>query len=160
MVDDGLKPAARANVPAPAKKVVVAALLWRGNALLVAQRPTDKPLGGLWEFPGGKCEPGEAEDQALVRELGEELGVGAQVGPCAWRAEHAGGAPFALHFYHARLMDDHAEPQPLASQRVAWCAPQDLGRLPFCPADAGLVAALAAGTVAPWDATLTGPDER
>ena len=65
------------GAPAPPRTRVVAAVVWDGPKLLMTQRPPGGPIGLQWEFPGGKLEPGESPETALVRELREELGVGA-----------------------------------------------------------------------------------
>jgi 8-oxo-dGTP diphosphatase len=135
---------------------VVIALIWRPGLLLIGLRPQGKSYPLMWEFPGGKCEPGETHPQALRRECLEELGVDIEVGPRAYGPVRAaapapGAAPpgaLALSFYHARLANADQEPQPLTTVQLAWVAPQDLLGRPFCPADQDLVEALAAGRMA------------
>ena len=70
--------------PGPALRFVAAALIVRDGEILIGQRRPDQPMGSLWEFPGGKIEPGETAPQALIRELGEELGIMAQIGLQFW----------------------------------------------------------------------------
>lgn len=128
---------------------VVIALIWRRGRLLIGLRPEGKALPLLWEFPGGKCEPGESHTEALGRECREELGVDVIVGPTVWGPVGAmsPGGPLQLFFYHARLRDPLAEPQPLTTLALDWVEPQALAERPFCPADKELVAALVAGHV-------------
>lgn len=130
---------------------VVIALIWRHNRLLIGLRPEGKALPLLWEFPGGKCEPGESHAQALARECSEELGVEVVVGQRVWGPVGAGSAvaPLRLTFYHAQLRDPASEPQPLTTLALAWEEPLRLGERPFCPADAELVDALVRGTILP-----------
>lgn len=130
---------------------VVIALIWRHNSLLIGLRPEGKALPLLWEFPGGKCEPGETHAEALARECQEELGVRIAVGELVWGPVGAGSAegPLRLLFYHAHLADADAEPQPLTTLALAWVTPGELGARPFCPADTELVAALSSGEVQP-----------
>ena len=133
----------------PGAVQVVAALVWRGLELLAAQRLPEGRCAGLWEFPGGKQEPGESPRAALLREAREELGVTLHVGEEAWRVVHTsapGEPPLALTFFHAYL-DEGATPQPLCSQRLLWAHPSHLATLPFCPADGPLLQALARGQV-------------
>ena len=85
---------------------VAAGIIWRGERFLAAQRPTDKPLEGYWEFPGGKLEEGESPSEALVRELAEELGIG--VRQCRfWQSLEYSyaerGFRVRLHFFHVSL---------------------------------------------------------
>jgi len=136
---------------------VVIALIWRPGLLLVGLRPEGKSYPLMWEFPGGKCDPGETHHQALVRECREELGVEVVVGPRALgpvqaiapaAADQAAPQhPLALSFYHARLADDAQEPQALTAVRLEWATPQALRGRPFCPADRDLIEALASGAV-------------
>ena len=128
---------------------VVAALLWRDGQLLVQQRPAHKALGLLWEFPGGKVEPGESDAQALARECTEELGAEVQVGALAWQTSHdyAHGA-VDLVVYTAHWPAD-TEPQAHAAAQVRWVKPAELGALPFCPADEPLVQDLMARRLSP-----------
>jgi 8-oxo-dGTP diphosphatase len=114
---------------------VVAAVVRRGGRILVTRRPPGGPLGGLWEFPGGKVEPGESEPDALRREIAEELGCDVTVGPLLFR--HAHDYPHIhvdLAFY-ACAMDDTAEPRCLGVAELAWAEPERLGDFSFCPAD-------------------------
>ncbi len=84
---------------------VAAAVVWRDGRLLLTQRPPEGPLGLQWEFPGGKIEPGESPQQALVREIGEELQVGARAGQVidvdTHRYDH--GLEVEIHFIACEL---------------------------------------------------------
>jgi len=114
---------------------VVAAVIRRGGRILVTRRPAGGPLGGLWEFPGGKVEPGEEEAEALARELREELGCEARVGELLFRHDH--DYPHLhvdLAFYACTIADD-AVPQCLGVAEIDWVEPEALGRREFCPAD-------------------------
>jgi 8-oxo-dGTP diphosphatase len=124
---------------------VVAALIWRGPRVLVQQRHAHAPLGGLWELPGGKVEPGESPVAALVREAREEMDVQLEVDGCVWSVqEPQGQGVLCLRVYAARLAPG-VQPQCLAAQQQRWVLATELTALPFCPADIGLVEALAAG---------------
>jgi len=92
--------------------VVVGAALFDGGRLLAARRSAPVELAGRWELPGGKVEPGETADAALVRELREELGVEAETGgrvPGEWPLR----PPYVLHVWTARLLPGSAAPKPL-----------------------------------------------
>lgn len=136
---------------------VVIALIWRSGHLLIGLRPEGKSFPLLWEFPGGKGEPGESHSAALRRECMEELAVDVEVGPLAagptWVDEAAGAPPsgLRLYFYHARMQDHGAQPQPLTTLELAWVRPPELLGRPFCPADADLVRQLASGAMLPPD---------
>ena len=128
---------------------VAIALIWRGERVLVALRPDHVEEGNHWEFPGGKLEKNETAPEALVREVREELGVAARVVGHAWssiieRPERL----LVLHFFHAVVAAD-AEPKPLCAKKLAWRTAGELAGLPFCSADAELLAALQRGAVAP-----------
>lgn len=124
---------------------VVAGILWRDGRYLAVQRPEGKAQAGWWEFPGGKIEAGETPEQALIRELREELSVNVARAEF-WRLrEHTyvGAAPrrVRLHFFHVRRFT--GEPQPNDGQAMRWTTPEDALRLPFLEADLPLVRLLA-----------------
>ena len=127
---------------------VVAALIeWQGK-LLVCQRRRGSNFELRWEFPGGKREQGETLQAALARELREELGVTAQIGPEVHRLRHqyaSTGAPFELVFFAARA--PAAELQNLEFERIEWRRPEELPELDFLEADRDLVAKLASGAI-------------
>ena len=116
---------------------VSAALIFRGGKLLITQRPAKSHLGGLWEFPGGKREPGETFEQCLVREIREELGVGIAVGGLFDSVTHAYPEKTVhLKFFVCRLLE--GEPQPLGCQAVQWAGRSELADYKFPAADAWL----------------------
>jgi mutator protein MutT len=124
---------------------VVAAVIERGGRILVSQRVPGGGQAGRWEFPGGKREPGEADEQALRRELREELGIEVEVGPLVWSAE---AGPLDLRF-HRCSYPERARPRALGSVQFRWVRREDLPSYPFPPANRGLVEALARGDLAP-----------
>lgn len=126
---------------------VVAALIERDGKILVCQRRRDGRFGLLWEFPGGKVEPGETPEEALLRELREELGVDAMVGPEVYRTRHEyAEMPRALElvFFATRVSD---EPKNLDFEQIAWREPASLRELNFLPADCELIEKLASGSL-------------
>ncbi|MBN8807635.1 MAG: (deoxy)nucleoside triphosphate pyrophosphohydrolase [Sphingomonas sp.] len=121
--------------------VVAAALIDNAGRVLVAQRPVDKQHGGLWEFPGGKVEPGETATAALARELAEELGIAiGAVEPVAF-AESAGERPMVLLLY--RCTEWRGEAVAIEAAAITWAAIDELDALPMPPLDRQLLAALA-----------------
>ena len=124
----------------PLLLVVAAALIDGQGRVLIAQRPAHKQLGGLWEFPGGKLEPGEAPEAALVRELKEELDL--TVEPDA--LEPYAFASHAYDDFHL-LMPLYViarwagEPVAREAQALAWVHAQELNAYPMPPADVVLV---------------------
>jgi 8-oxo-dGTP diphosphatase len=121
--------------------VVTAAVVERGGCLLVTRRLEGSHMEGFWEFPGGKCEPGESPTDCLARELREELGVAATVHEEVYRTTYAyGDRVLDLRFFRCDLAD---EPRPLLGQQVRWVPRSELASLDFPPADAELVARLA-----------------
>jgi 8-oxo-dGTP diphosphatase len=112
---------------------VVAAVIRRGPQYLMCLRPQEKRHGGLWEFPGGKCEPGESDLDATTRELQEELGVRVtSVGdPLLIVADP--GTRYDIVFLPT-LID--GEPQPLEHDALEWHTPESLLLLPLAPSDA------------------------
>lgn len=100
-------------------------------------------LAGLWEFPGGKVEPGETAEGALVREIEEELGCRVAVGDLIVTAAHAyAEKTIALSTYRCALVA--GEPVPAEHAEIAWVAPSDLAGLDWAPADVPTVEALTA----------------
>ncbi len=123
--------------------VSAVALIDRDGRVLLAQRPEGKAMAGLWEFPGGKVEPGETPEAALIRELHEELGIE------TWQSCLA-PLTFASHSYDSfhLLMPLFAcrkwegTPQPREGQRLAWTRPNEMRNFPMPEADVPLIAIL------------------
>jgi 8-oxo-dGTP diphosphatase len=121
--------------------IVTAAVVERDGRLLVARRLTGSHMGGFWEFPGGKCEPGESPEVCLARELVEELATRVDVGEEIYRTTYAyADRTLDLRFFRCAILD---EPRPLLGQEIRWVTRADLPTLEFPPADAELVARLA-----------------
>ena len=126
---------------------VVAGLFCRGQRVLVQQRPKHKPRGLLWEFPGGKVEPGETDAEALQRECEEELAVKVEVAGELWRTLHDyADLVVELILFEAK-MPDNIQPEPLDAHRLAWVEVEGLGALDFCEADRDLVTGLVTGAI-------------
>jgi 8-oxo-dGTP diphosphatase len=126
-------------------RIVVAALIEREGALLVGQRRRGDRLALKWEFPGGKVRAEESLEQALARELQEELGVAATIGPEIYRTRHRYSGishELLLIFFSASI---EAEPQNLVFEQICWVQREHLDSYDFLPADRELVARLAAG---------------
>ena len=127
--------------PIPQIIDVSAALIFRSGKLLIAQRPAKAHLGGLWEFPGGKREPGETFEQCLVREIREELGADIAVGKLFQSVTHAYPEKnVRLEFFICRLTG--GEPQPLGCAALQWIGRSGLGKYKFPAADAQLLQTL------------------
>jgi len=120
--------------------VSAAALIDAEGRVLLAQRPAHKSLGGLWEFPGGKVEPGESPEAALIRELKEELDVTIEpdaMDPFAF-ASHA-YEDFHLLMPLYILKRWHGAPIAREAQALAWARPEEMRAYPMPPADLPLV---------------------
>ena len=121
---------------------VVCGVVWRGECFLASRRAAHQPHAGWWEFPGGKIEPGESADEALVRELREELGINI-ASPVFWRSvEHV--YPDKKVRLHVFFVDGTmGEPRPVEGQTVRWVTPEEALALGFLPADLALLQDLA-----------------
>jgi 8-oxo-dGTP diphosphatase len=129
-------------------KTVVAALIKSDGKLLVCQRRRADSFGLMWEFPGGKLEPGETPAEAIARELHEELGVTAQIGSEIYRTRHQYSElaePIDLIFFTATV--NPAEIRNQAFETMEWSVPSRLPDLNFLPADRELVEKLRSGTL-------------
>lgn len=113
---------------------VVAALIWEKDKFLICQRPEHKTRGLLWEFVGGKVEPGETMEQALQRECAEELAIQVNVGARFWQEYHDyPDMLIRLTLFHCRI--DSGVPQALEHNDLKWIHPSQIGNYEFCPAD-------------------------
>jgi len=121
---------------------VVAAVARRGDRILVTRRPDAPGRPGQWEFPGGKVESGEGEEEALARELREELGCDVSVGRLLLRHRHRyPDLDVELAFYACDLAPD-AEPAPIGVAELAWARVGTLERYDFLEADRAVLGEL------------------
>ena len=113
---------------------VVAALIWDGARFLICQRPEYKARGLMWEFVGGKVEPGETKQQALVRECREELDITIAVGEEFMEVVHRyPDLTVHLTLFSAKIAA--GEPKLLEHNALCWITPAEIGNYDFCPAD-------------------------
>ena len=136
--------AARGDEKRPLFPVVAAALVDAEGRVLVQQRPPGKALAGLWEFPGGKIEPGDSPEEALGRELHEELGItvaATDLSAAAFASEPLGDRHLLLLLYICHRWAGAA--QALDATEIRWVFPEDLPALAMPAADRPLIALLA-----------------
>lgn len=113
---------------------VVAALIWQGERFMICQRPAHKARGMLWEFVGGKVEPGESKEQALVRECREELAVEVAVGDIFLEVTHTyPDITVHLTLFHASIVQ--GVPQKLEHNDIRYITVDEIPKYEFCPAD-------------------------
>lgn len=113
---------------------VVAALIWDEDRFMACQRPAHKARGLLWEFVGGKVEPGETKEEALIRECKEELGVTITVGDVFMEVEHVyPDLTVHLTLFHAKIAE--GVPQKLEHNDIQWITTKEIDKFAFCPAD-------------------------
>lgn len=123
--------------------VAAVALVDADGCVLIAQRPPGKTLAGLWEFPGGKVEPGETPEETLIRELREEIGVETKAA-CLAPLTFASHAYETFHLLMPLYVCRRYEglPRPLEGQVLKWVRPKDMRDYPMPPADAPLIPSL------------------
>ena len=122
--------------------LVVAAVIRRGDRLLITRRPDRDGRAGQWEFPGGKVEPGEPEPDALRREIAEELGCGLDVGTLLLRHAHRYPELEVELAFYAAALPPGAAPRTLGVAEIAWAEVGTLGGYDFLEADRAVLAEL------------------
>ena len=120
---------------------VVAALIWDGDKFLICQRPAHKARGLLWEFVGGKVEPGETKEQALIRECREELDITVLVGSVYM--EVYPDLYVHLTLFNATILE--GTPRMLEHNDIRWITRSEIPQYAFCPADATILERLMSG---------------
>ena len=113
---------------------VVAALIWEDNRFLACQRPAHKARGLLWEFVGGKVEPGETREQALIRECQEELAVTVEVRDVFMEVDHV-YPDLTVHLTLFNASISEGVPQKIEHNDLRWITAEEIEQYPFCPAD-------------------------
>ncbi len=123
--------------------VAACALIDPDGRVLIAQRPPGKPMAGLWEFPGGKVEPGERPEESLIRELREELGIAVKeecIAPLTFASHLYPDFHLLMPLYVCRRWEGFVEPQE--GQQLKWVRPPELRNYPMPPADEPLISHL------------------
>lgn len=117
---------------------VVAAMIWSRDRFLICQRPMNKARGLLWEFVGGKVEPGESREDALIRECREELNITVQVKNIYCEVDHVyPDISIHLTLYNASIVD--GTPTLLEHRDYRWICPAEIYQYDFCPADQSIL---------------------
>jgi 8-oxo-dGTP diphosphatase len=119
---------------------VACALIDADGRVLIAQRPSGKAMAGLWEFPGGKMETGERPEEALIRELQEELAITVRepcLAPCTFASHSYPDFQLLMPLYLCRRWE--GTPMPRVHSALKWVRPRDLSQYPMPPADLPLI---------------------
>lgn len=117
---------------------VVAALIWDDEKFMICQRPANKARALLWEFVGGKVEPGESKEQALIRECQEELAITLEVGSVFMEVVHEyPDITVKLTLFNATIAE--GTPQKLEHNDIQWITIDEIPKYEFCPADAEIL---------------------
>lgn len=123
---------------------VVAALIWNNDRFMICQRPAHKTRGLLWEFVGGKVEPGETKEQALIRECKEELDITLDVDSVFMEVVHEyPDLTVHLTLFNAKILD--GEPKLLEHNDLRWITASEIPQYDFCPADKEILERLSKG---------------
>jgi len=117
---------------------VVAALIWEGDTFLICQRPADKACPLLWEFVGGKVEPGETGEHALIRECREELAVTLSVGDVFMDVVHE-YPDITIHLTLFNASISEGTPRKIEHSDIRWITREEISHYEFCPADADIL---------------------
>lgn len=118
---------------------VVAALIWDNGRFMICQRPAHKARGLLWEFVGGKTDPGETMEEALIRECREELGITVSVGDVYMQVIHDyPDILIRLTLFHCTIAE--GTPKLLEHNDLKWILPSQIPKFDFCPADEDILA--------------------
>jgi 8-oxo-dGTP diphosphatase len=127
--------------------LVTAGILTDGDCLLICQRKADDRFGLKWEFPGGKVEAEETPQACLRRELGEELGIEAEIGPEIHRTDYRYPNGLGVRLLFFKVLRYTGAPVNRDFERIVWARPEDLPRFDFLEADLEIVSRLARGEV-------------
>ncbi len=122
---------------------VVAALIWKDNRFMICQRPANKARGLLWEFVGGKVEPGETKEQALIRECREELAITVSVGDVFMDVVYE-YPDIKVHLTLFQASVAEGVPQKLEHNDIRWIPVMEISQYDFCPADQAILRKLQA----------------
>lgn len=130
-------PQKKKKAPVPHRQIG-AGVVWRDGRILISQRPADGLLGGLWEFPGGKVEPGETLKRCVAREIREELGIRVRVGEQLAEVDHAySHFTITLHAFECRFVS--GTPKKLGVADFRWVRPEELQEFPFPAANQPII---------------------
>lgn len=135
---------------------VVAAIMRRGDELLVGQRPENNSLPGLWEFPGGKIEAGENPEEALARELHEELGIQAHIGDLKISVTHSFGEVNILILFY-EVLYWKGEPRPQHHLQIEWVSAEELARRNIPEANRKILDLIYSKLGIPWPKSISLP---
>jgi 8-oxo-dGTP diphosphatase len=126
----------------PPHKIIGVAVIWNDQGqILIARRRPEGPMGGLWEFPGGKIEPGETIEECIKREISEELGIEIEVGEHLIAVDHTyTHLRVTLRVHHCRCLQ--GIPQPIECDEVRWVSLHELEQFAFPKANANIIKAL------------------